>query len=87
MEEGNCLSCHTSHYSGIEGLLKDSDPSLCTKCHSVDTERLLNAHMLHLKEIKHCITCHESHVTEGPGLLKSLMHDPFDKGECEVCHE
>jgi predicted CXXCH cytochrome family protein len=87
MEEGDCLSCHVSHFSEFASLLNDRDPSLCTKCHSSDTDVILQAHIgLSLQEIRSCTSCHESHVTELPGLIKEISHDPFEKRDCEACH-
>jgi predicted CXXCH cytochrome family protein len=87
MEEGDCLTCHVSHYSSSSYLLKDSDPSLCLKCHSADTEQLLKVHRTSLDEIDKCMSCHEPHVTEGSGMLKKVLHEPFNRGNCEACHE
>jgi predicted CXXCH cytochrome family protein len=87
MEEGDCLSCHLSHFSELKHLLKVEDPTLCVNCHSVDSDGLLKAHIKSIAEIKHCLTCHVPHVTEKPGLLKNVKHKPFAKGDCRKCHE
>ena len=84
--DGDCLGCHSPHWSEQKELLTASIPGLCLDCHDGEDEDFLALHLDQAGESLNCVGCHDAHASATGGLLQSNQHDPFVGRACEVCH-
>jgi len=83
--KGQCNACHDPHAAGDYRLIKRMDPELCLQCHT-QQDRLKQKHMGRSPQTMHCLDCHNPHGGDKRNLLRQVRHDPFAKGNCQVCH-
>jgi predicted CXXCH cytochrome family protein len=72
VSEGLCLKCHNPHSSDYPSQTKDSLPQLCFRCHNKTQKDPEGRRLPSIKAI------YED--------KEMLLHKPFGKGECTLCH-
>jgi predicted CXXCH cytochrome family protein len=81
-KQGQCISCHDAHVSGMKALMREEINPLCLSCHN-DLKNLLEKASVHgaLRDGV-CTDCHKAHSAKNKKLLVSSQ-----KELCWTCHE
>jgi predicted CXXCH cytochrome family protein len=87
LETGDCTSCHMPHSSPHADQLVGESARLCRVCHDLDSEEILDAHAGIPVEKTRCTGCHDPHASNSRGMLLPFAHQPFEGGECDLCHD
>jgi predicted CXXCH cytochrome family protein len=87
--DGNCEKCHKTHSSTEAHLLRAAKTELCKTCHEFNSNEMKASHKGLPLTGKGCTTCHDPHSTAGSNskLMLSVLHAPYEEGECSACHE
>ena len=86
--EGECGACHKAHGSNERRLLTSSGSAICAGCHKPgDDKKFSEAHGGISTKGADCTGCHQSHAGDDKRLLHLKKHEPFEKGDCMVCHK
>lgn len=77
-DAAKCLECHEDKSKGAH--VHSAIAMGCTTCHEVKVEKdTTNIELVSPKE-EICFTCHEK-------AKAKILHGPYDKGQCVLCHD
>jgi predicted CXXCH cytochrome family protein len=78
VKKGDCSSCHVSHFTDFEKLLKAPLKEICFTCHKELGEKV-GADKFHHGpvSVNDCAGCHETHGSAYPRILRSYFPAEF----------
>ena len=85
VKQGRCNTCHESHSSSNPFLLSKPSPRVCFQCHLLN-QKLISEHSNFQIDRVDCLLCHNPHASNKKNLIYTILHDPFEKDNCNACH-
>jgi predicted CXXCH cytochrome family protein len=77
-KDADCASCHEDKSKGKH--VHSAVAMGCTSCHEVKTENGTSTVNLISPKNELCFTCHEK-------AKEAVLHGPYEKGNCVMCHD
>ncbi len=78
VQKGECLSCHSTHFTDFEKLLKAPLKEICFTCHKDLSEKVKSSKFFHGPVVQNdCAACHDTHGSPNPRILNSYFPAEF----------